>query len=360
MAAKEPSERKTRKHLSQVDVPAYSLNDALRVAEVLRDEYAKEATNPIDVARVLEMGPKGTTFKMLTGAAVAYGLITGGARAKEIALDGLGRRIVAPTEEGDDLLARREAALHPRVLREFLTRYDGSPLPSKQVALNVLEQMGVPANATERAHQMTLRNAEAVGFLVEIKGRRYVRLDAAPDVVAITASDESVEEADEPYLLEEAPAIHPLASPLSSQEMDRVFVTHGSNKAIVGQIKEILSFGKLTPIVSVERESTAKPVPEKVLDDMRSCYAGIVHVGTESIVIDQNGDEHRMLNPNVLIEIGAAMALYQRRFVLLVEKGVTLPSNLQGLYEVRYEGDKLDYEATMKLLKAFNEFQKAA
>ena len=65
-----------------------------------------------------------------------------------------------------------------------------------------------------------------------------------------------------------------------------------------------------------------------------------------------------MLNQNVLIEIGAAMALYGRRFILLVEEGTKLPSNLLGLYEVRYEGGKLDYEATMKLLKAFNDFRK--
>lgn len=56
-------------------------------------------------------------------------------------------------------------------------------------------------------------------------------------------------------------------------------------------------------------------------------------------------------------EIGAAMALYGRKFILLVEKGATLPSNLQGLYEVRYEGDKLDYDSTMKLLKAFSDFR---
>jgi predicted nucleotide-binding protein len=45
------------------------------------------------------------------------------------------------------------------------------------------------------------------------------------------------------------------------------------------------------------------------------------------------------INPNVLMEIGAAMALYERRFILLVRQGVKLPSNLQGLYEVRYSGD---------------------
>lgn len=244
-------------------------------------------------------------------------------------------------------------------MRELLQKYDGSPLPSQQVGLNVLEQMGVPPKATERALEMAIRNAEGLGLLVEIKGKRYVRLDSTPSIAA--ATDEIIEtiHLDEPddYAPEDAPPIQPLVEAVTQENNDRVFITHGSNKAIVEQIKEILSFGKFVPVISVERETTAKPVPDKVLDEMRSCYAGIVHVGTEKVLVDNGGEEHRILNPNVLIEIGAAMALYRRRFVLLVEKGVILPSNLQGLYEVRYEGQKLDYEATMKLLKAFNEFQ---
>jgi predicted nucleotide-binding protein len=74
-------------------------------------------------------------------------------------------------------------------------------------------------------------------------------------------------------------------------------------------------------------------------------------------MMDTEGKEHIILNQNVLIEIGAAMALYGGKFILLVETGATLPSNLQGLYQVRYEGEKLDYDATIKLLKAFNDFR---
>ena len=59
----------------------------------------------------------------------------------------------------------------------------------------------------------------------------------------------------------------------------------------------------------------------------------------------------------MLIEIGAAIALYDKRFILLCEKSVTLPSNLQGLYRCNYEGQQLDYDATMKLLKTFNEIR---
>lgn len=138
---------------------------------------------------------------------------------------------------------------------------------------------------------------------------------------------------------------------------NRVFITHGKQRAIVGQIKELLLFGNFEPIVSIERESTAIAVPEKVFEDMRSCGAGVLHVGAEGHYLDKDGNQHAKLNDNVLIEIGAAMALYGKRMVLLVEKGVNLPSNLQGLYRCEYEGDKLDYESTMKLLKTFSQFR---
>jgi hypothetical protein len=50
------------------------------------------------------------------------------------------------------------------------------------------------------------------------------------------------------------------------------------------------------------------------------------------------------------------MALYGRNFILLLEEGVTLPANLQGLCECRYSGEELDMPATMTLFKAFNDF----
>ena len=123
-------------------------------------------------------------------------------------------------------------------------------------------------------------------------------------------------------------------------------------------LKELLVFGKFEPVVAEEHETISKPVPDKVMDDMRACFAGIIHVASEDELLDKQGNVHHQLNQNVLIEIGAAFALYGQNVILLVQKGVTLPSNLQGLYRCEYEGDKLDYEATMKLLKAFNEFQR--
>lgn len=138
---------------------------------------------------------------------------------------------------------------------------------------------------------------------------------------------------------------------------NRVFITHGKNRKILEQVKELVLFGKFEPVVAQERETAAKPVPDKVMDEMRSCQAAVIHVGSEGFLLDETGKQVAQVNGNVLIEIGAAMALYGRNFILLVEEGVSLPSNLQGLYECRYSGDELNMPATMKLLKAFNEFQ---
>ena len=375
-SSEEESKARRKPRLSQADVPSISISEALRVPNALRDEYGKQATRPLMVAAALGMSPTGSTFRMVSGASVAYGLTDGAAQGETIGLTQLGRRAVAPTTEGDDRFALREAVLQPRVVRQFLEKYDGSKVPSRSIAMNVIEEMGVPGEVTDKALAMILENAAVAGFLQEINGQQYVNLDGTGALTPSAAADEDGVPDDVPALAASTPtpafiepsvastsiAPAPVAPSATNSiaSNKRVFVSHGKNSDIVAQIKELLNFGGFEPIVSVEKESVSKPVPDKVMDDMRTCGAGIVHVGSEMRLLDEDGHPVTMLNSNVLIEIGAAMALYKRNFILLVEKGVTLPSNLQGLYEVRYEGDKLDYESTMKLLKAFNDFKQAS
>lgn len=370
-AKPDPANKGRKTYVSQADVPRYPISEALRVAKAIADEYGKQPTRPLDVAAAMGLAPTTSRFKMFTGASIAYGLTEGGAQADEIVLTDLGMRVVAPTEEGDDEAAKREALLRPRIVREFLEKYDGSKLPRDNIGKNVLEQMGVTAAATDRTLGLIVDSADELGLLTEIKGDRYVNLKAVPKPKEQDAdllydeNAESDEDAAPPEGL--SPADVAAAARIAHVEVPptavttktnrRVFISHGKNKQVVAQLKELLNYGDFEPVVSVERETASKPVPDKVMDDMRSCGAGIIHVGTEHRIKDEDGNEHHMLNQNVLIEIGAAMALYQGRFILLVERGTTLPSNLQGLYEVRFEGEGLDHEATMKLLKAFNDFK---
>lgn len=364
------TEKAKRVRLMQEDVPGYSLADALKVPQAIMENFAGEATPPLRVAMAMGLQPSSSYFRQLCGAAIAYGLTEGGCNASAIKPEQLAKRIFKPLEDGDDEIAKREALLRPRVVNGFLQKYNGSPLPRADIAKNVLADMGVPNDRTDKVLTLILDGAEALGLLAEIKGKKYVDLGATL-INSMTQSTDSTELGDEiptprtPELrviptLPSEQADHRISSvdsTVDSGKKKRVFITHGKDKSFVEPIKKLLLFGELEPVVSVEKQSVSQPVPDKVMNDMRSCGAAIIHVDAEVKLIDKDLQEHVVLNPNVLIEIGAAMALYGRRFILLVKTGVTLPSNLQGLYEVRYSGEALDGDATIKLLEAIREMK---
>ncbi len=134
---------------------------------------------------------------------------------------------------------------------------------------------------------MIVTNAEALGLLIDIKDKKYVKLDAAGPVelrpkTTKTPADEEEEqpEGNSSYDVEDAPEI-PVKAPTDPETNNQVFITHGKNEQVVEQIKKILTYRKFEPIVSTQRQTVSKPVPEKVIDDMRSCSAGIVHVGID-------------------------------------------------------------------------------
>lgn len=363
-----------RTYLKQSDVPSASLDEALRVPQAILDHYAGKPSAPLQVAKALNMDPKGSQVRVLSGAAIAFGLIEGGAQATTISITELARRILRPKQENDDLAAKREAVLKPRVFGDFLHQYDGHAFPRQDIALNVIEEMGVPRDKAEEVLERIDTSARSVGFLEEIKGKNYVTLQGAAQLAKPAQEDEEPDQQPEagnthfpetPRTTVPPPIIQPKGAALTAAIADdhrrrRVFITHGKNRDLVEPIKKLLEYGELEPVISVDRQSVSKPVPEKVLDDMRSSGAAIIHVDADRTILDKDGGEHVLLNPNVLIEIGAAMAFYGRRFILLVREGVKLPSNLQGLYEVRYGGETLDATATIKLLEAIKDIKNYA
>jgi len=357
---------KKRTRISQKDVPHCSVEEALRVPKAIAEHYAYGPTTPLEVADALQIQPTSGGFRMLCGAASAYGLTKGGYNSQEISIEGLGMRIVRPLKEGDDRQAKREAFLTPRVVGEFLKKYSSAAIPRKDIAYNVLIQMGVPKERAKSVLDLILTGAESLGFFRTIKGKKYVHLtlqglEEGKGIVEGAAAE--TQEPSQEKKPEEEGGPPPSDGRAGAQEAEqrqrkrRVYISHGKNKSLVDTIKKLLTFGEMEAVVSVERQSVSQPVSDKVMDEMRSCGAAIIHIDAEQKLIDQDAKEHLIVNPNVLIEIGAAMALYGRRFILLVKEEVKLPLNLQGLYEVGYGADTLDGDATIKLLEAINDIK---
>jgi hypothetical protein len=339
-----------RVYISQSRIPKLSLSEAIRLAQSLNDDFGGKPTPPHQLAMAVDISPTSSNWQDLCGASIAYGLTTGGYNAQTISLTELGRRIVAPTIEGDDVPAKVDPSLRPEIPTKFFQQYNRSKFPQDKIARNVLSQMTVPSERLDNVLEILKRNGEFVGIIHQTKTGPFVAIDR-PLPWGSTEPSGSEEEFGE----QQPPFVPPSEKPTPTNQ--QVFLTHGKNKEMLGQLKDLLTFGKFIPVVAEEHETTSKPVPDKVLDDMHSCFRGIIHIASEDELLDKSGNVHHKINENVLIEIGAAMALYRRNFILLVQREIHLPSNLQGLYVCYYEGDKLDYEATMKLLKAFNEFK---
>jgi hypothetical protein len=191
----------------------------MRVPQAIADNYPYNPTRPLNVAGAMGMSPTSGPFRMITGAALAYGLITGAARAPEIGLTPLALRIVRPTVEGDDAAAKREALLKPRIIGDFLRQYDGAALPSDAIARNVLEQSGVPGDRTESVLELILEGAKAVGFIREWNGKRFVDLTAANATTESAVVEEaggavpaSTQPAATPVVQAAGPAVQPTVS----------------------------------------------------------------------------------------------------------------------------------------------------
>jgi predicted nucleotide-binding protein len=366
---KEPAqEEQKRSKLSQKDVPSMTLDKSLKLAKAIVDNYASKPVTPLQVAKALDILPTSSGFRMMCGASVAYGLTVGGYTVDKIEVQPLALRILKPKKENDDLKAKIEAFLTPRVIKEFLEKYNGSPIPKDMIAKNVLEEMGVPSDKLDYVFSIIMEEGERLKVITNLKDKKYVEIPASSEDIKktkakINEDENEIENEDENAISENEDETNNVASkgnPTQSVDQARlkkVFITHGKNRDFIEPIKKLLKFGELEAIVSVDKTSVSVPVPDKVMNDMRSCGAAIIHVEGEMTVLDKEAKEHNILNPNVLIEIGAAMALYGRRFILLVKDGAKLPSNLQGLFEVRYSGTTLDGDATIRLLEAINDIK---
>ena len=346
------------------DFPKHTLTEALKVARALADKNGGQPLPPTETAIAMGLSPGSSEFRILLSSSIKYGLTSGSYNSERVSLEEAGRNIVEPRSPEDERRSLILAALTPPTFRAIYDYFRSKKLPDEAFFVNtVVREFQVPREHAVKCVQVFTTNLEQTALIHVTNTGKWLSTDTGGIVVAPVSPASNQLNGDGDADTEEETKLPPItqhkATPAveGDKRLSRVFITHGKNTAFIIPLKDLLSFGQLEAIVSTERESVAQPVPDKVMNDMRSCGAAIIHVEDEQKLIDANEREQIVVNPNVLIEIGAAMALYGRRFILLVKEGIELPSNLQGLYEVRFSGEKLDGEVTIKLLKAINEIK---
>jgi predicted nucleotide-binding protein with TIR-like domain len=346
-ASKGAAPKKRRTYVKQTDVPSQSVDDALRVARALADEYGKQPTRPIDVAKAMGLTPSAGPFKTITGASIAYGFTEGGYNAENIALTELGRRAIAPTEEGDDLRAKREGFLRPRVINEFMTKYNGSKVPSEKIAENVLESMGVAEAHTKRTLKVILEGAEKLGLLTDFSGKPWVNLDATLQQPADTEAEEEPREGEDgpdndasEDTFDPPPQVD--GEPEPKKRPNVLFVGHGKNKKPLSQLTGLLDKLKIPYRVAQSEPNKGRPIPVKVRETMEQCGAGILIFSADEELFDKDGEPVWKNSENVGHELGAAAVMYDDRIIIFKEEAVSLASNYESIGYIEFEKNKLD------------------
>jgi hypothetical protein len=143
--------------------------------------------------------PTASAFRMRTGASIAYGFTEGGYNAEKVALTDLGRRAVAPIEEGDDLRTMREGFLRPRTINEFLIfsadeeLFDKDQNPVWKNSENVGHELGAAAVMYDdriiifKEESVSLAsNYESIGYIEFEKDKLDAKLaDLLTELVAL-------------------------------------------------------------------------------------------------------------------------------------------------------------------------------
>jgi len=341
-------EAKKRTYVPQTDVPNTTLDDALRVPCAVMENYARKAATPLQVASALKMTPFFETFRNCCGASIAYGLTAGGYNDKEITVEPLSKRILAPLEEGDDLVAKREAALKPRILGEFIRRYENSPLTRDDIALDVLVEMGVPREKTVSVYTLTLDTAQAVGLIREIRNKQYIDLSGMHAATKLEVMTEAGQAEELPPSL---PALKEReATPIHKELGQGIFVAHGKNKKPLEQLKRILGQFRIPYKVAVDEPNLGRPIGAKVKEIMESCNCATLISTADDEFQDKEGRPTWLPSENVVYELGASGYVYGSRIVILKEDTVEFPTNFRDLGYISFAKDQLEAKS-MDVLK---------
>ncbi|HKG61453.1 MAG TPA: hypothetical protein VKB05_16960 [Pyrinomonadaceae bacterium] len=121
----------------------------------------------------------------------------------------------------------------------------------------------------------------------------------------------------------------------------RVFISHATTPALVKHIVNGLELADLQ-FETVDR--TEQWSIDKTLAVLRRCEAGVMVI-TGGVIDDQ-----------LLIQIGAAMVQFERRLLLVVKKGLSLPLEIVGAQRCEVE-DQITWDTGLELMRALKKLK---
>lgn len=166
-STKPKQSKKATEQVPSDALPRKSLEDALRVARAIKENYGAKGGTWEDIASALGFSANNPNNKYFLWAAASYGLISKGEGGVYTVAE-IARKILAPTYDGEDREGIVKAIATPSILARFYSDYSSSLLPAGEIFKNVLEQKyGVPGGRVEETINLILENSRFAKLLEE-------------------------------------------------------------------------------------------------------------------------------------------------------------------------------------------------
>ena len=322
--------------------PAYTLEDALDVAQVIQDTNAGWPFDRTLLAGALGTTPKSSAFTQRLNASAAYGLTQGGYNDADISLTSLGETLAAGSHDRR-AQALVEAAMTPPIFGRFYDMLDGKRLPESAYAQSLLQrELGVNDSLADECLSILIANGEYAGIISEQDGVSVVHLaDRRPQPAAASPPTDAppMEPSRWDHSNEHIAARNPTSTEnrapddTTDASKGRVFVGHiGESDAAQFVASMLEQFG--IPVSSPRFGDDAEmPLPSEVAAEMRSSHAAVL------VFADHGGGQ--AIRDKMLFLLGACCALYDDRVVIFHEADTAPLPNLNGLSCVSFQSERI-------------------
>jgi predicted nucleotide-binding protein len=348
--------------MAYASFPNISIEEALVVAQTLRDESAGAPMNRLLVADALGIKPGSSNYRYLLSASRQYGLTEGTEKAIDISLTPLGTKLTKSSGAAR-IEQIRVAVMQVELFRAFFERFNGNKMPSPPMMSKILvADFKVQPERAESAVRLIGENGAATGFIRQISGADHVIVQgAALDSPAgqDDGTEDSAEEVDQrddkPNILDSAPDQgddqqddSPPAPETKAPKA--IFLGHGKKTGPLEKLEKILAGFQIPYKVAVGEPNLGRPIPSKVRQTMLECGSAILIFTRDQKFNDEAGNEVWRPSENVVHELGAASFAYEDRVVIFKEVGITLPTNFSSIGYIEFEENGIEAK-TAELLQ---------
>jgi hypothetical protein len=180
------------------DFPLFTLEDAIKVAQAINDEFAGHSTPANKLARALSTDPDSAYLRYLLRAAIQYGIVTVTGANSIVRLTDLGLDIVSPTTPEQRQKALLNAFTSVELFRKVGDIYGGKPIPEFEFFKNALiRDFGLTRDSVSSFFAVFTGNLEYLkAFAPHSVGQNVMPLFTTQDTaqvedVAVTGSSDA-------------------------------------------------------------------------------------------------------------------------------------------------------------------------